>query len=152
MSELYVRNRQRTRPINLRLLQAIARALLAQIGPRDFRVGVLLVGAKEITRLNEAFLKHAGPTDVMAFGYSTGHSQSLHGEVFICVDEALRQARRFRTHWQKEVVRYLAHGLLHLQGYDDSTAAARQRMKALENALVRQTARQFQLRRLNRKS
>ncbi len=152
MSELYVRNRQRTRPIDLRLLQAIARALLARIGPRDFRVGILLVGAKEITRLNEAFLKHAGPTDVMAFGYASGPSQSLHGEVFICVDEALRQARRFRTNWEKEVVRYLAHGLLHLQGYEDSTAAARQRMKAVEDTLVRHTARQFQLSQLSRKS
>lgn len=145
MSELYVRNRQRLRPINVRLLEAIAAQLIFKTCPPDFRIGVLLVGAREMARLNEAFLKHAGATDVLAFGYTTNRSKSLHGEVFICIDEAVRQARRFGTSWQKELVRYLAHGLLHFQGYDDSTAPQRRKMKALENALVQEMARQFSL-------
>jgi probable rRNA maturation factor len=150
MSELYVRNRQRTRPINLKLLQSIAATLIDKTCPSDFRVGILLVGGPEMARLNEAFLNHAGPTDVLAFGYTADHCRSLHGEVFICVDEALRQARRFRTSWQKEIVRYLAHGLLHFQGHDDSTAPARQRMKTVENTLVREAARRFCLSQLAR--
>ncbi len=151
MSDLYLRNRQRSRPINLKVLQAIAVALIEKTCPLNFHIGILLVGAREMTRLNEAFLKHAGPTDVIAFGYSAGHSRSLHGEVFICVDEALRQARRFRTSWQKEVVRYLAHGLLHFQGYDDRTPAKRTRMKAAENLLLQEVSRQFCLSRLGRR-
>jgi probable rRNA maturation factor len=151
MSELYVRNRQRARAINLKLLQAIAQMLIARTCPREFHIGVLLVGAAEMTRLNEAFLKHAGSTDVIAFGYTADQCRSLHGEVFVCVDEALGQARRFRTTWQKEVVRYLAHGLLHFQGYGDSTKAERQEMKTVENSLVREAARQFCLSQLGRK-
>jgi rRNA maturation RNase YbeY len=150
MSELYVRNRQRTRRIQLKLLHTIAATLIAKTCPRDFRIGILLVGAPEMTRLNEAFLKHTGSTDVIAFGYTAGHCGSLHGEVFICVDEALRQARRYRTSWQKETVRYLVHGLLHFQGYDDSTRLSRQTMKAVENALVREVSRQFCLSQLAR--
>ncbi len=145
MSELYLRNRQRTRPVNLRLLRNIAAALIAQTCPEDFRVGILLVGAPEMTRLNEGFLKHAGSTDVLAFGYTAAESKSLHGEIFICVDEALRQARRFKTTWQKEIVRYLAHGLLHFQGHEDGSAVKRRQMKAVENSLVDAMARQFSL-------
>ncbi len=145
MSELYVRNRQRARPINTKLLRAIALHFLAQLFPGEFRIGILLVGAREMARLNEAYLRHAGPTDVLAFGYAAKSSGPLHGEVFLCVDEAIRQARRFRTTWEKEVVRYLAHGLLHFQGHDDSTAAKRRRMKRVENALVRASAREFAL-------
>ena len=98
------------------------------------------------------FLKHAGPTDVIAFGYTADHCRSLHGEIFICVDEALRQARRFRTTWQRELVRYLAHGLLHFQGYDDKTPAKRGRMKLVENALVQELSGQFSLSQLSRKA
>ena len=47
----------------------------------------------------------------------------LHGEIFICVDEAVWQARKFRTSWQSEIVRYLVHGVLHLLGHDDSRPA-----------------------------
>ena len=48
---------------------------------------------------------------------------TLHGEIFICVDEAVLQARKFRTSWQSEIVRYLVHGVLHLLGHDDSRPA-----------------------------
>jgi probable rRNA maturation factor len=151
MSELYVRNRQRTRPVNLKLLQKIVAGLVPRTCPGEFRVGILLVGEREMARLNEAFLRHEGSTDVLAFGYATGRSQSWHGELFICIDEAVRQARRYRTSWQEELVRYIAHGLLHFQGYDDATAAQRRKMKAVEDALLRDVAQEFSLSRLSRK-
>jgi len=143
MSELYVRNRQRTRPIHLKLFHSIAHSLLAKTCPGQFHLGVLLIGAAEMTRLNERFLQHAGPTDVITFSYSPAEAPYLEAEVFICVDEALRQACRFRIPWQKEIVRYLAHGLLHLCGYDDSTPRTRQHMKAVENRLVEAADREF---------
>jgi len=67
----------------------------------------------------------------------------LHGEVFVCLDEAVTQARRFRVTWQSELVRYVVHGVLHLLGYDDLNPRARRRMKAAENRLMRRLARQF---------
>lgn len=151
MSELYVRNRQRTRALDLQLLERIAAELLARTCQAEFHVGVLLVGAVEMTRLNEAFLQHEGPTDVIAFGYTDDHAHSLHGEVFICVEEAIKQARRFGTTWQEEVIRYLAHGLLHFQGYKDGTARQRKRMKKVEDALLREMGGQFCLSQLGRK-
>jgi len=47
--------------------------------------------------------------------------QTLLGEIYICVDEAVLQARKFGTSWQSEVIRYLVHGVLHLLGFDDSS-------------------------------
>lgn len=73
---------------------------------------------------------------------------SLHGEIFICVDEALLQARRFHTSWPSEVVRYLVHGVLHLRGFDDLRPAARRRMKREEDRLHRALAGRFALSRL----
>jgi probable rRNA maturation factor len=150
MSELYVRNRQRTRRIDLKLLKGIAARLVGQTCPQDYHIGIILVAAPEMTRLNEAFLQHAGSTDVIAFGYSAERQRSLHGEVFICVDEAIKQAQRFRTSWQRELVRYLAHGLLHFQGYEDSTPVKRARMKTAENALLAALNREFCLSDLSR--
>lgn len=67
----------------------------------------------------------------------------LHGEIFVCLDEAVSQAHRFHTNWQSELVRYIVHGVLHLLGYDDLNNRARRRMKAAEDNLVGQLARQF---------
>ncbi len=166
--ELCLRNRQRTRPVDVRLFRRIARGLLADfIGPERFELCVHLVGHREMTRLNETFLRHAGSTDVITFDHASSDGRrpastarlvtrnpepatSLHGEIFICVDEALIQSRRFRTTWQRELVRYLIHGTLHLCGHDDRLSSARRRMKREENRLLRELSRRFALSRLAR--
>lgn len=73
---------------------------------------------------------------------------TIHGEMFVCVDEAVAQARRFRTSWQSEVVRYLIHGILHLLGHDDHRAEDRRRMKRAEDRLLHQLDQTFALRAL----
>ena len=73
-----------------------------------------------MARVNEKFLKHTGSTDVITFDYQEGDvSGAWNGELFICVDDAVAAAPRFGVGWQIELARYLAHGLLHLRGYDD---------------------------------
>jgi probable rRNA maturation factor len=153
-----IRNRQQTRPVDLRRLHRIVRELFAQI-PRVSRVelSVCMVGGAEMTCLNETYLHHGGSTDVITFDYSEPGtrnpelSRRLHGEIFICVEEAVRQARRYRTSWPRELIRYLVHGVLHLRGYDDRSARARRRMKREEDRLLAALAARFPLSRLARK-
>jgi rRNA maturation RNase YbeY len=137
-SGLTLRNRQRTRPVEMRTLRRTLTGLLRELFQQEkFELGFYLVAAPEMTRLNETFLRHQGSTDVIAFDYADpARPGFLAGEVFICVDEAIIQARRFRTTWQSEVVRYAIHGLLHLRGYDDHAPRARARMKREENRLL----------------
>ena len=138
--------------MDLHLLRRVAQALLHDAQPDGtFDLGIYLVAAPEMTRLNETFLRHEGSTDVITFNYTESRDQPcLHGEIFICLDEAATQARRFRTTWQSELVRYVVHGVLHLLGYDDRDSRARRRMKAAEDALVRRLARQFAFRALSK--
>jgi rRNA maturation RNase YbeY len=136
-NSLLARNHQRAHPVNLRLLRRIVRFLLEDLlDRRRFDLGIHLVGTAEITRLNEFFLRHRGVTDVIAFDYSQTSVKALHGEVFVCLPVALQQARRFRSSWQQEVVRYAVHGVLHLCGYDDCTPARRREMKRAEIAAL----------------
>ncbi len=156
-------NRQRTRKINRPLLKQIAVALLADLKVETAELGIHLVAAPEITRLNETYLRHQGPTDVIAFDYSEpgpgtptpgprtpDPRRQIHGEIFICVDEALLQARKFRASWQSEITRYLVHGILHLLGHDDSRPAGRRKMKREENRRRRELSRRFSLAQLAR--
>ena len=104
-----------------------------------------------MTRINQTFLNHAGSTDVITFDYSVpAPTPCLAGEIFICVDDAVRQAREFGTTWPAEVVRYLVHGLLHLEGYDDLITARRRAMKREEHRVLEDLAERFPLRGLAR--
>jgi probable rRNA maturation factor len=145
---IVIANRQRTKSVNVRRLKLIVAALFNELKIEEGELGINLVGAREMTSVNETFLKHKGSTDVITFDHSEvvrGAAPALHGELFVCVDEAILQARRFRTEWQPEVVRYIVHGLLHLRGYGDHGIAPRRKMKREENRLVRLLAEKFSL-------
>jgi probable rRNA maturation factor len=157
MNELILRNRQRARPVNPALLRRITRLLLVELsGREDCALGVHLVATDEMARLNREFLQHDGSTDVIAFDYRDtvdGNSHAatgIHGEIFICLDDVVAQARRFRVSWQSELVRCLVHGALHLRGHDDLQPGRRRVMKREENRLLRWLSRQAPLERLAR--
>jgi probable rRNA maturation factor len=164
---LFIQNRQRAVSVNAGVLRRLARALLRDLlRNQDFDLGIYLVCEPEMTRLNETFLRHKGPTDVITFDYvekaeparrrrslppRPGRQDArpaLHGEIVICLDEAVSQACQFRTSWQSELARYLIHGLLHLNGHDDLETADRRKMKRAENRLLKKIARRFALSKL----
>jgi probable rRNA maturation factor len=125
-------------------LRRIVRAtLLEDLQLNEYQLGVYLVGSDTITHLNESFLRHRGSTDVITFDYGGRLAASLAGEVFVCVDEAINQAPRFRSTWQAEIVRYVVHGILHLSGYNDGNPASRRRMKRAENKILHRLAARF---------
>jgi probable rRNA maturation factor len=132
------------------LLKRVARALLADLKIAKAELGINLVNRKEMAALNKQFLRHAGPTDVIAFDYADHHAsrRNLLGEIFICVPVAVAQSTEFETDWQSELVRYLVHGVLHLLGHDDRRPAARRRMQREENRRVRALAGKFCLARI----
>jgi probable rRNA maturation factor len=166
-----IANRQRTKKINTRILKQVVAELFTELEITEAELGIHLVGAKEMARVNRQFLQHEGSTDVITFDHAEpGRAGSplpdarqqksggahgvtrptIHGELFLCVDEAISQARQFGTNWQSEVVRYVVHGVLHLLGYDDLKPALRREMKRVENQLVRGLAKRFTLAQLSR--
>jgi probable rRNA maturation factor len=153
---LVIANRQRKKKINSRRLREITDALLAELKIMDAELGINLVGAREMALVNETFLQHEGATDVITFdhtekrGVKGGKQKQIHGELFICVDVAVAQAKEFKTDWQSEVVRYVVHGVLHLLGYDDLKPALRRAMKREENRLVRRLEKRFSLAQVSR--
>ena len=144
-----ISSRQRSRKVNPRRLREITKALLMALQIESADLGIVLVGARKMALLNETFLRHEGSTDVITFDYAGKVAgTALAGEIFICVDEAVSQAKRFQTTWQSEMVRYIVHGVLHLLGHDDLRAKARQKMKREENRRLRELSRRFALSKL----
>jgi probable rRNA maturation factor len=60
-----------------------------------------------------------------------------HGEIFISVETAKRNARAFGTSLLRELQLYIVHGLLHLHGFDDRTASAGRKIKAAQEKILR---------------
>ena len=158
---LSIRNRQRSQPIDAPLLRRITKTFLREdLDIHSYELGIHLLDAEEMAAINETFLQHQGSSDVITLdhaesdGHKTTHpgpgSRHLHGEIFLSVPDAMRQAREFKTNWQGEVIRYVIHGLLHLMGHDDIEPAARRSMKRMENQFVKRMTAVFPLSKLAR--
>ncbi len=134
-----VRNAQRGLRFDILAFQEFAeRALhLCLKGPsrsplaRLPQVDVLLVSDRRIAALHRKFMKIAGPTDVITF---------QHGEIFISVETAQRNARHFHSTIENEIKLYLVHGLLHLSGFDDKTAAKARVMARRQTQIIQAAA------------
>lgn len=154
---IVISNRQHTKTINRRLLQQIVKELLSDLKVTKAELGIHLVGAKVMARVNWQYLQHEGSTDVITFNHREGvrrksTADAINGELFVCVDDAVSQAREFGTTWQSEVIRYVVHGVLHLLGHDDLRPDRRRVMKREENRRLRALARKFSLAQISRRS
>jgi len=59
------------------------------------------------------------------------------GDIVVSVQTAKRAASKFGNPWDVEVLLYIAHGLLHLTGYRDSTPRQKSRMEARQEKILR---------------
>jgi probable rRNA maturation factor len=145
-----IRNRQRTRALDIPLLRRLARHVLeTELDVSSYELGLHFVAPTKMAEMNQYYLGHEGSTDVITFDYSEGGAHGpLHGELFICVADAVTQARNFDTTWPSEVVRYIIHGLLHLRGFDDLAPRARRIMKREEERLLKKVSTKFKVCRL----
>lgn len=130
-----IANRQRAVAIPRALVRRAARAALAG-APAPARVAIAFAGDDEIAEVNERFLGHSGPTDVISFRYSA-EGAPLEGELVVNPSQALREAEARGHSVEAELVLYVVHGLLHLTGYDDLTRRQRERMNARQLELLR---------------
>jgi probable rRNA maturation factor len=114
--------------------------MLAALKLSRAELSVLLCDDRTIHALNRDHRKKDKPTDVLAFALREGAqlpgAQGLLGDVVISIPTAKRQARTHRHALWDEVTLLLAHGLLHLIGYDHRTDAEERRMNARADMLV----------------
>jgi probable rRNA maturation factor len=85
-------------------------------------VDVILVDDNLMKELNREFTKRGKTTDVLSFGMREGKSDPVEypglGDVYVCLDQAKRQADERQLELEEEVALLVAHGVLHLLGYD----------------------------------
>ena len=94
------------------------------------KVNVIITDVGKIRLLNRRFFGRSSATDVIAFGVDEpvpGEAGGL-SEIYVCLDEARRQGRRLGHGVVREIKLLIAHGILHLSGLDDDSAASRAEM------------------------
>jgi probable rRNA maturation factor len=144
--------------VALTSLVALSRSVLEAEGVRNgAEVSLLFVDEPTIAELNERFLGHSGPTDVLSFPLEdeplasgrqpdsggTGPGEPLDeeppdllGDVVVCPKVAASNAVRDGVGYDDELALLVVHGTLHLLGWDHEEDAAAQAMERREHELL----------------
>jgi probable rRNA maturation factor len=136
--ELTISNRQRAVRVNLPWLRkagaAALDACLELSGDGRFalraldEIDIAIVSDAAIARVHVDFMNIPGATDVITFD---------HGELVVSAQTAESCAREHGHSVDDELLLYIVHGFLHLNGYDDMTPADRKAMHSVQNPVWR---------------
>lgn len=141
-------------------LESVIQRVLVEEQIESAVIGLALVDDREIHRLNQQYLGHDYPTDVISFplhdscadgatGLDADHQTysdteieissritSIEGELIVSTETANREAAAHGWSPDAELLLYIVHGLLHVCGYDDIADEERPKMRNRERELL----------------
>lgn len=101
----------------------------------SWNINIIFVNDDFIIELNKKYFQKDYATDVISFNL-TELKESPEGEIYICVQTAIENAKHFQSTPKEEILRLVAHGVYHLLDYGDATAAEKELMTELENSAL----------------
>ena len=120
------------------VVRAAVRAALKDRNVKEAEISVTLLDDAGITEINGEYLERDRATDVISFPlYEEG--EAPFGDVYIGLEQALRQAKALGVHPLQELARLAVHATLHVLGYDHPESADRERseMWQVQERIVR---------------
>lgn len=132
-------------PVDPSLVERVLSAAAFRVGQYG-EVSVSFVTDEEIHELNRTYRGMDSPTDVLSFAFLEGEEEPVGsnehdegpilGDIIISVPTALRQAAEYGHSTEREIAFLLAHGYLHLVGYDHQTSEEEIQMFALQEEVL----------------
>ena len=119
-------------------LGALARSFARSLKLSDCELSLSLVRDRAIRELKREYFGIDAATDVLSFpaGEFAGGGLRPLGDIVISLDTARRAAKEYGTTFEHELALYLAHGMLHLLGFDHHTPGDARKMERLERKLL----------------
>ncbi len=118
-----------------KMLHKIVALICNELDLNILSLEINIVLSETMLKINKKYLKHNYSTDIITFDYSIERN-NLDGEIFISIDDALQNSKKYRVTLNNEILRLVTHGILHMSGYDDKTTAKKKRMKNVEDMIV----------------
>lgn len=103
---------------------------------RISQLNYVLVDDEALLEINTKHLQHDTYTDIITFDLRDDLSGPVEGEIYISIDRVKENAEVAGVDFENEFIRVVSHGLLHLLGYKDKTAAQAKEMRQEEEACL----------------
>ena len=107
-------------------------------GRRTGALNYIFCSDPYLLEINKKYLGHDYLTDIITFDSTPDYAgiypkNALSGDIYISIDTVRYNAEAYGEGLDRELHRVIAHGLLHLIGFDDTSARLQKEMRAQEN-------------------
>lgn len=114
--------------------------------PKNSEISILLVDNSYIKELNFIYRNQNRPTDVLSFAmnelaedepdYESLEDVNILGDIVVSLEKAVEQGEEYGHSISRELGYLVAHGMLHLIGYDHETEEETRGMRNLEEKIM----------------
>ncbi len=104
-------------------------------GGADLRLDYIFCTDTFLLEKNRQFLNHDTFTDIITFDYS--EKALTAGDIFISIDRVKENSDKYNVRFEEEILRVMAHGVLHLLGYNDKTESEQNLMRHKEDEMIK---------------
>jgi probable rRNA maturation factor len=111
------------------------RTIAANEGFSIRELNYIFMSDEGLHAINMEYLNHDTYTDIITFDNSDT-SGKIESDIFISLERVAANAEKFSTSFENELLRVMAHGVLHLCGYKDKKKAEAELMRRKEEACL----------------
>jgi probable rRNA maturation factor len=123
-----------TKTPSKRLLKAWIKEIVSNHDKKVGELAFVFCSDEKILEVNQNFLQHDYYTDIITFDYCEGEIVS--GDIFISVERVEENATSHNVEYNSELLRVLAHGVLHLIGFQDKSPKKKKEMTENEDLCI----------------
>ncbi len=110
-------------------------AILASEAKELGELNYIFCDDEYLHKINVEYLNHDTFTDIISFDYTEGSIVS--GDIFISTERVVENAKDFNVMFHVELLRVMAHGVLHYCGYKDKSDADADVMRTKEEEKIK---------------
>lgn len=100
------------------VVEKLIKNLLRKEGKKLGEINITFSDNPTVLKTNRQFLNHNYYTDIITFNYCV--KNVVTGDLLISIDQVELNSRKYKISFERELLRVIVHGVLHLVGYNDT--------------------------------
>jgi len=136
MIEIDIAKNNSDNVINSKNLKTYCKEVLNYKGYKSYSVSLVFVNEEELKEMKNTYFQQNLYTDVIAFNLNN-ENEDLEGELYLSIEIIGHNAKLYNVSLDDEIKRVVAHGILHLIGYDDDNDSSKRQMTKNEDSCIK---------------
>ena len=136
MIEIDILKNHSENSINSNNLKIYCEEVLNYKGYKSCSVSLIFINEEELKEMKNKYFQQNLYTDIIAFNLNN-KNEDLEGELYLSIEIIEHNAKLYNVSLEDEIKRVVAHGILHLIGYEDDTESSKREMTQNENSCIK---------------